>query len=114
MCVFKSVCVHVGWVAENTKVHNRKECKCLVRGMGFKPVCVFVCVYRSRWLSVLKCARLHAGLTQDLADGGVVHVREGLQDPPALVLGPYHEGIHGSLDVARGRRGPGLSVAAWD
>lgn len=41
-----------------------------------------------------------AGLTQDLADGGVVHVGEGLQDPPALVLGPHHEGIHGSLDVA--------------
>lgn len=39
-------------------------------------------------------------LTQDLADGGVVHVGEGLQDPPALVLGPHHEGIHGSLDVA--------------
>jgi len=51
-------------------------------------------------------------LTQDLADGGVVHVGEGLQDPPALVLGPHHEGIHGSLDVARGGGGPHLNVAA--
>ena len=39
-------------------------------------------------------------LTQDLADGGIVHVGEGLQDPPALVLCPHHEGIHGSLYVA--------------
>lgn len=41
-----------------------------------------------------------AGLTQDLADGGVVHVREGLEDPPALIFGPDHKGVHGSLDVA--------------
>lgn len=50
--------------------------------------------------------------TQDLADGGVVHVRESLQDPPALILGPDHEGIHGSLYVARRGRGPGPCVAA--
>lgn len=52
--------------------------------------------------------------TQDLADGGVVHVRESLQDPPALILGPYHEGVHGSLYVAGRGRGPGPRVAAWD
>lgn len=38
-------------------------------------------------------------LTQDLADVGIVHVGEGLQDLPPLVLGPHHEGIHGPLDV---------------
>lgn len=50
--------------------------------------------------------------TQDLADGGVVHVREGLQDPPALILGPHHEGIHGPLDVPGRGRGPGPGVVA--
>lgn len=50
--------------------------------------------------------------TQDLADGGVVHVRESLQDPPALILCPNHEGIHGPLDVAGRGRGPGPRVAA--
>lgn len=53
-------------------------------------------------------------LTQDLADGGVVHVRKGLQDSPALVLGPNHEGVHGSLDVTRGRSGAGFRVTAGD
>ena len=114
-------------------LHNRKECKCLVQGNGFRLVCVcvwvFVCLVTeaggyscphmfqavsqnrdTEWNPPLPSA----GLTQDLADGGVVHVRKGLQDPPALVLGPHHEGIHGSLDVARGGRGPGLSIAAWD
>jgi len=38
-------------------------------------------------------------LTQDLADAGVVHVREGLQNLPPLVLRPHHEGVHGPLDV---------------
>lgn len=41
-----------------------------------------------------------AALTQNLADRRIVHVREGLENPPALVLGPHHEGIHGSFDVA--------------
>lgn len=85
-------------------------------GSGIQAsACVCACVRASVKLHVHTCAPPpSARLTQDLADGGVVHVREGLQDPPALVLGPHHEGIHGSLDVARGRRGPGLSVAAWD
>ena len=38
-------------------------------------------------------------LTQDLADAGVMHVREGLQNLPPLVLRPHHEGVHGPLDV---------------
>ena len=38
-------------------------------------------------------------LTKDLADVGVVHVREGLQDLPPLIFGPHHEGIHGPLDM---------------
>ena len=38
-------------------------------------------------------------LTKDLADVGVVHVGESLQDLPPLVLGPHHEGVHGPLDV---------------
>ena len=51
-------------------------------------------------------------LTEDLADAGVVHVREGLEDLPPLVFGPHHEGIHGSLDVAAV---PGLRevAGAW-
>lgn len=38
-------------------------------------------------------------LTKDLADVGVVHVWEGLEDLAALIFGPHHEGVHGSLDV---------------
>ena len=38
-------------------------------------------------------------LTKDLGDVGVVHVRTCLQDLPPLILGPYHEGVHGALDV---------------
>lgn len=45
-------------------------------------------------------ARVKPIPTQNLADGGVVHVRERLQDPPALILGPNHEGVHGPLYVA--------------
>ena len=37
--------------------------------------------------------------TKDLADVGVVHVREGLQNLSPLVLGPHHEGVHRPLDV---------------
>lgn len=57
-------------------------------------------------------ARVKPIPTQNLADGGVVHVRERLQDPPALILGPNHEGVHGPLYVARRGRGPGPRVAA--
>ena len=58
-------------------------------------MCVCVCVCR--------------GLTQDLADVGVVHVGEGLQDLPPLVLGPHHEGVHWPLDVGlAGAPPPGL------
>ena len=38
-------------------------------------------------------------LTEDLGDIRVVHVGAGLQDLLTLVLGPDHEGVHGSLDV---------------
>lgn len=38
-------------------------------------------------------------LTQYLADVGVVHVGKGLEDFPPLVLGPHHEGVHGTLYV---------------
>ena len=38
-------------------------------------------------------------LTEDLGDVRVVHVWAGLQDLLPLVLGPDHEGVHGSLDV---------------
>lgn len=41
-----------------------------------------------------------------------MHVWESLEDPPALVLGPHHEGVHGSLYVAGRGSGPGLRVAA--
>ena len=37
--------------------------------------------------------------TQDLADVGVVHVWEGLQDLAPLILGPHHESVHRPLDV---------------
>ena len=37
-----------------------------------------------------------------------MHVRESLEDSPAFVLGPHHEGVHGSLDVARGGGAAGL------
>lgn len=43
-----------------------------------------------------------------------MHVREGLQDSPAFIFGPHHEGIHGSLYVATGGGGPSASEAAWD
>lgn len=42
---------------------------------------------------------LATNLTKDLADVGVVHVGERLQDLPPLVFGPNHEGIHRPLDV---------------
>ena len=38
-------------------------------------------------------------LTEDLGDVAVVHVWAGLEDLPALVLGPDHEGVHRPLDV---------------
>lgn len=37
--------------------------------------------------------------TENLADVGVVHVGEGLQDLSPLVLGPHHEGVHWPFDV---------------
>ena len=51
-------------------------------------------------------------LTENLADAGVVHVWEGLEDLPSLVLGPHHEGVHGPLDVTAV---PGLRevAGAW-
>lgn len=50
----------------------------------------------------LKCVCVGWGggcFTEDLADVGVVHVREGLQNLSPLVLGPNHEGVHRPLDV---------------
>jgi len=44
-------------------------------------------------------AELKQHFTEDLADIGVVHVGEGLQDLSPLVLGPNHEGVHRPLDV---------------
>lgn len=38
-------------------------------------------------------------LTQNLADVGIVHVREGLEDLAPLVLGPHHERIHWPFNV---------------
>lgn len=37
--------------------------------------------------------------TEDLADVGVVHVGESLEDLSPLILGPNHEGVHRPLDV---------------
>lgn len=37
--------------------------------------------------------------TENLADVGVVHVREGLENLSPLVLSPDHEGVHRPLDV---------------
>lgn len=37
--------------------------------------------------------------SQDLGYVRVVHIRAGLEDLPALVFGPDHEGVHWSLDV---------------
>lgn len=38
-------------------------------------------------------------LTQNLADVGIVHVGEGLEDLAPLVLGPHHECIHWPFNV---------------
>lgn len=70
----------------------------------------------SGYVWALTCACQCLTLTQDLADGGVVHVREGLEDPPALILGPHHEGIHWSLYVAWSGRGlsPHVAARGWN
>lgn len=65
------------------------------------------------WSQSPELQRTHAlALTKDLADAGVMHVWEGLENFPPLILGPHHEGIHGSLDVAAV---PGLRemAGAW-
>lgn len=47
----------------------------------------------------LKADHVSVHLTEDLADVGVVHVGEGLENLSPLVLGPNHEGVHRPLDV---------------
>ena len=49
-------------------------------------------------LLLLPRHRLPPG-AQDLGDVGVVKIWTRVQDLPPLVLGPDHEGIHGSLHV---------------
>lgn len=50
-------------------------------------------------LAVSVHARMSVSFTEDLADVGVVHVGEGLEDLSPLVLGPHHESVHRPFDV---------------
>jgi len=54
----------------------------------------------------------HTQRTQYFADVRVVHVWAGLEDLPALLPSPHHEGVHRALDV--GPVGLGLVLLGTD